>query len=51
MKISMANNERTESERLGQLQVEVARKCLGLIRDIAERGAASWDPADVGYAL
>ena len=51
MKISMANNERTESERLGQLQVEVARKCLGLIRDIAKRGAASWDPADVGYAL
>ena len=51
MKMSMANNERTESERLRQLQVEVARRCLGLIRDIAERGAASWDPADVGYAL
>jgi hypothetical protein len=51
MKISMANNERTESERLGQLQVEIARKCLGLIRDIAERGAASWDPAHIGYAL
>ena len=36
---------------MGQLQVEVARKCLGLIRDIAERGVASWDPEDVGYAL
>jgi len=31
--------------------VEKARKCLGLIRDIAERGALSWDPDDVGYAL
>jgi hypothetical protein len=31
--------------------VEMARKCLGLIRDIAERGASSWDPNDVGYAL
>jgi hypothetical protein len=31
--------------------VEMARKCLGLIRDIAERGALSWDPQCVGYAL
>jgi hypothetical protein len=31
--------------------VELARKCLGLIRDIAERGAMSWDPEIVGYAL
>jgi hypothetical protein len=31
--------------------VELARKCLGLIRDIAERGALSWDPDDIGYAL
>jgi hypothetical protein len=31
--------------------LETARNCLRLIRDIAERGAASWDPADVGYAL
>jgi hypothetical protein len=31
--------------------VEMARKCLGLIRDIADRGALSWDPDDVGYAL
>ena len=31
--------------------VETARRCLSLIRDIAQRGAASWDPEDVGYAL
>jgi hypothetical protein len=31
--------------------VDLARKCLALIRDIAEWGALSWDPADVGYAL
>jgi hypothetical protein len=31
--------------------VELAQKCLGLIRDIAERGASSWDSDDVGYAL
>ena len=31
--------------------VEKVRKCLGLIRDIAERGALSWNPDDVGYAL
>jgi len=32
-------------------KVELARKCLGLIRDTAERGASSWDPKVVGYAL
>ena len=31
--------------------IEMARKCLGLIRDIADRGASSWDPEAVGYAL
>jgi hypothetical protein len=31
--------------------VDLARKCLGLIRDIADRGASSWDPEAVGYAL
>jgi hypothetical protein len=31
--------------------LELARKCLGLIRDIADRGASSWDPEAVGYAL
>ena len=31
--------------------LETARYCLRLIRDIADRGTASWDSADVGYAL
>ena len=31
--------------------VELARKCLTMIRDIAERGALSWDPNIVGWAL
>ncbi len=29
----------------------LARKCLELVRDIAERGASSWDHEVVGYAL
>lgn len=33
------------------MNVETARKCLALIRDIADRGASSWDPNNVGYAL
>jgi hypothetical protein len=32
-------------------RTEMARKCLELIRDIAERGALSWNPQHVGYAL
>jgi hypothetical protein len=32
-------------------QIETARHCLRLIRDIADRGAASSDPANVGYVL
>ena len=31
--------------------VEMARKCLERIRDIADRGASSGDPEAVGYAL
>ena len=31
--------------------VDLARKCLEVIRDIADRGAASWDPQIVGWAL
>jgi hypothetical protein len=34
-----------------QNNLDLARKCLRLVRDIAERGAESWDPADVGYAI
>ena len=33
------------------INVETARKRLGLIRDIADRGASSWDANAVGYAL
>jgi len=33
------------------INVKTARKCLGLIRDIANRGASSWDANVVGYAL
>jgi hypothetical protein len=32
-------------------QIETARHCLRLIGDIADRGAASSGPANVGYAL
>jgi hypothetical protein len=32
-------------------KIETSRHCLRLIRHIADRGASSWDPADVGYAL
>ena len=35
----------------GAGNVELARACLRLIRDIAEMGANSWDPDHVGYAL
>ena len=40
-----------QAPKLSGRNVEMARRCLGLIRDIAERGALSWDPEDVGYAL
>ena len=40
-----------EQPKRGSRNVETARKCLGLIRDIADRGASSWDPNAVGYAL
>jgi hypothetical protein len=33
------------------INVEKARQCLALIRDIADRGASSWDANVVGYAL
>ena len=31
--------------------VELAKKCLAVVRDIADRGASSWNPDHVGYAL
>jgi hypothetical protein len=32
-------------------RVELARRCLGLIRDIADRGACAWDAEEAIYAL
>lgn len=36
---------------LEQKNTELGKRCLALIRDIADRGASSWDPEQVGYAL
>jgi hypothetical protein len=33
------------------INIDQARQCLALIRDIADRGAWSHDPEVVGYAL
>jgi hypothetical protein len=33
------------------INIDQARRCLALIRDIADRGAWSHDPQIVGYAL
>lgn len=38
-------------DRRSGTEIELARKCLALIRYIAERGALSWDPKQVVYAL
>jgi hypothetical protein len=42
----MPNGTRSDS-----CNVEEAKQCLRLIRDIADRGANSWSPEHVGYAL
>jgi hypothetical protein len=34
-----------------QKNTELGRRCLALIRDIADRGASSWDPELPGYLL
>src|ERR1019366_1618653 len=39
------------AERRSLRNVEQAKQCLRLIRDIADRGASSWDPRNVGYTL
>src|SRR5437870_362109 len=31
--------------------IALARKCLRLIRDIADRGASAWNTENVGFAL
>ena len=40
-----------ENARVVDTNLELARKCLELIRDIADRGASSGNPDLVGYAL
>ena len=40
-----------QQAKCNSVSVEKARQCLGMIRDIADRGASSWDPEVVGYAL
>ncbi len=44
--MELANGNPSNSRR-----VEEAKHCLRLIRDIAARGASSWNPERVGYAL
>ena len=43
--------ERTSTKPSNPRAIEEAKQCLRLIRDIAERGASTWDPERVGYAL
>lgn len=40
-----------ESAAVAESNLDRAKRCLALIRDIAARGAKSEDPDDVGYAL
>jgi hypothetical protein len=35
----------------GSNNIELAKRCLALIRDIADRGACSHTPEHIGYAL
>ncbi len=39
------------SGHVGSIGTGLAKKALEMIRDIADRGASSWDPAVVGYTL
>jgi hypothetical protein len=43
--------ERANGKLSNSRRVEDAKRCLRLIRDIADRGASSWNPELVGYAL
>ena len=43
--------KRTNAKPSSRRTVEEAKQCLRLIRDIADRGASSWNPEHVGYAL
>ena len=40
-----------KSGALESINLQLARKCLLVISDIAQRGASSWNPECVGYAL
>jgi hypothetical protein len=42
---------RTPDDRDGPRNTALARRCLELIRDIADRGASSWDAEQVGFVL
>ena len=42
---------RTPDDRDGHRNTALARRCLELIRDIADRGALAWDPEQIGFAL
>jgi hypothetical protein len=43
--------ERANAKAGSSRRVEEAKHCLRLIRDIADRGASSWSPDHIGYAL
>ncbi len=45
----MQNNQTIRSD--GAENIDLAKKCLALISKIAERGAGSQDPEQIGYAL
>jgi hypothetical protein len=47
----MMNANDRNKKALHANRVELARKCLRLIRDIADRGACAWDAEEVAYAL
>lgn len=48
---SMKQGMRYASLKRTSANVELARQCLRVIADIAERGSLSWDPAVIGHAL
>jgi hypothetical protein len=42
---------RDSASSTGSNKIELARRCLALISDIAGRGACSQNPEHIGYAL
>jgi hypothetical protein len=49
--MSKANSKNSRGQRPKLINMEWSKKCLRLIAEIGERGALSWDPERVGYAL